>query len=511
MILGDIVRRNARRYPTKTAVVLGSHRSNFNEFNHRVNSLANALLGLGMQQQDRVAILLDNCLQYIELYFAIPKASGIVMPLNTTLSKPEMASIINHAGARILVFGDMFVPIIDSLLSQLDSVETMVVVGNPTKGVMNYEELVKQYPPTEPEVEVGEEDIAYLLYSSGTTGMPKGTMVTHRAIIESALNYVLGCHLRHEDIGLLVTPLFYAAIPIAIVMPQFYMGATLIVADSFTPEAILKLVQKEKVTISFMTSPMIMAIAEHFQFADYNISSLRHVWFGGVPMPVESLKRVMKTCGTIFFQSYGMVEITSLTAVVPEELAIDSPPEKVKRLGSCGREAHNVEVRVVDDEGQDVVSGEVGEVIGKGDNLMKGYWQMPQATEEALKDGYMHTGDLATMDDDGYIYVMGRKKDLIISKGKNIYAVEIEETICQHPSVVEAAAIGVPDRKLGESIKAVVAIRKGERVTAKDILEFCQQQLPDHAIPKSVTFTEKLPRNPAGKVLKRVLREQYHP
>ncbi|MBU2608282.1 MAG: AMP-binding protein, partial [Chloroflexi bacterium] len=263
------------------------------------------------------------------------------------------------------------------------------------------------------------------------------------------------------------------------------------------------------VTLGMMAPPMIMSLLEHPQLNRYDTGSLRHVWFGGLPMPVESFKRALQTLGNIFFQVYGMIELTPLAITVPEEQVIDGPPDKVKRLASCGKEPPNVEVRVVNDEGTDVVPGEVGEVIGRGDNLMKGYWRMPQATEEALRDGYLHTGDLATIDEDGYMYLVGRKKDLIVSGGNTIYPSEIEEVIYQHPSIVEAAIIGVPDDKLGEVPLAVVVVRKEDNATADDILAFCQQKLPDYACPRSVTLVEKLPRNPAGKVLRKVLQEKY--
>ena len=507
MILGQLAKRNAKKYPRKTGVVSGSVRLSFDEFNCRVNSLANALIDLGLRREDRVAILLDSNYQYLELYFAVPKAGGVVVPLNTALSVPEMTYILNHAEVKVLVFGERFEPVVDLLLNGLDSVKTLVVVGASTKEVSSYEQLVAKYPSTEPEVEVGEQDVAFLIYTSGTTGSPKGIMVTHRGVIESALNNILGYHLREKDIGLVSVPLFWGAIMVGAVVPHFYVGSTLVLADDYTPEAILDLIQKERVTTGFMIPPMITALLEHPQLGDYDVSSLRCVLFSGVPMAVETLKRTINTFGNIFFQCYGTTEFGPLTLITPEGQVVGGPPEKVRRLASCGIEAPNVEVRLVDDEGKDVAPGQVGEVIGRGDNIMKGYWKMPQATEEALKGGYIHTGDLATMDEDGYLYLVGRKKDLIVSGDKTIYPVEVEEVIYQYPGVVEAAVIGIPDEKLRESIRAAVVVRQGEKVTAEDILEFCRQRLPDYASPKSVVFVERLPRNPAGKILRRALRE----
>ncbi|MFC2122148.1 long-chain-fatty-acid--CoA ligase [Bacteroidota bacterium] len=508
MIISDIFKRNAKRYPRQTAAAFGSTRLNFAEFNRRLNSLANALINLGLQKQDKVAIILDNCLEYLELYCALPKAGCVAVPLNTSLSTSELTYIINNAEVKMLVFSERFAPMVASLLPDLDSVGILVGIGTMANGAKSYEQLITDSPPDEPNVEVGEEDLAYLLYSSGTTGLPKGVMTTHRGIIESAVNYVLSCDQRREDVCLIATPLFWGAAPIVNIVPQFYVGGALIIADDFSPEAILGLIQKEKVTIGIMAPPMIMSLLEHPQLSNYDTSSLRHIWFGGLPMPVESLKRALQTLGNIFFQVYGMIEISPLAMTVPEEQVIEGPPEKVKRLASCGKEPPNVEVRVVNDEGKDVAPGEVGEVIGRGDNLMKGYWRMPQATEEALRDGYLHTGDLATIDEDGYMYMVGRKKDLIVSGGNTIYPAEIEEVIYQHPSIIEAALIGVPDEELGEVPMAVVVVREPDN-TAEDILAFCQQKLPDYACPRSVTLVEKLPRNPAGKVLRKVLQEKY--
>ena len=228
-------------------------------------------------------------------------------------------------------------------------------------------------------------------------------------------------------------------------------------------------------------------------------------------MPMESLKKAIRTIGNVFFQVYGMIELTPMSMIIPEEQVIEGPPEKVKRLASCGKEPVNVETRVVNDDGKDVAPGEVGEVIARGDNMMKGYWRMPQATEETMRDGYLHTGDLATIDEDGYLYLVGRKKDLIASGGKTIYPAEVEEVIYQHPDVIEVAVIGVPDEKLGESLKAVIVARKEAKVTEEEIIEFCRERLPDYALPKTVTFMEKLPRNPAGKILRKALQEKYQP
>jgi len=509
MILGDMIKQNAIRFPQKTGLTFGSVRLTFEDFSRRVNSAANALIALGIQPGNRVGIILGNCHQYVELYFAVAKAGGVTVPVNTALTAQEMASILNNAEVNMLVFGEEFAPLVNSVLGQLDSAKALVVVGNSIGEMSNYEQLVAKYPSTEPEVEVRERDVACLFYTSGTTGLPKGAMMTHRGMMEIALNVVRACRYEPDDVGLVMTPLFWAMAMMANIMPLFYLGGTVVITDNYAAEAILELIENEKITSTAMAPPIIMTLVEHPQRSNYDISTLRCVILGGVPMPVEAHKRAIQTLGSIFFKAYGLSETGPVSCLLPEEQIIEGPPEIVKRLASCGRALENVEVRVIDDEGREVALGQVGEVIVRGDNLMKGYWKMPQATEEALKGGYMHTGDLASLDEDGYIYLVGRKKDLIVSGGSTIYAVEIEDVIGQHEDVTEVAVIGVPDEDLGESILAVVVPREGAKIAVKDIVEFCHQRLLDYACPKSVVFVERLPRNPTGKVLKRVLEETY--
>ncbi len=504
MLLGDLATRNARRYPQKIGIVSGEVRQSFGDFNRRVNSLANALIDLGLRPRDRVAVLLDSSHQYLELYFAVPKVGGIVVPLNTALSIPEMSYILNHAEVSILVYGERFGQVVESLLVERGSLKTIVVGTG--RGGDSYEELVAAYPATEPEVEVNEKDLAYLIYTSGTTGAPKGIMETHRGIIESALNTVLRCNMTRKDVGLVSVPLFWGAIMVSIVIPNFYAGSTMVLADNPTPGAILDIMQRERITTGFLIPPVIVSILEHPSLGSYDFSHLRHMLFSGVPMPLETLKQALRTFGNVFFQVYGATELGPLTLIDPAGQVIEGPSEKVRRLASCGQEAPNVEMLVVDDEGREVAPGEVGEVIARGDNIMEGYWRMPQVTEEALRGGFFHTGDLATVDKDGYLYLVGRKKDVISCAGNKVYPVEVEQVIYQYPGVVEVAVIGVPDEALGESIEAVVVMKRGANADREGILDFCRVRLPDYAVPRSVNFMKRLPRNPAGKILRRVLR-----
>jgi len=508
MVLGELARRNARRYPKKTAVVFENNRYTFKEFNCRVNGLANALLDMGVCKGDRIAVLLDSCHQYIEIYWAGPKAGIVVAPLNPSLTAQDLAYIINDSEANTLILGQNYVELVNSIRSNLPTIKNLIIVGTAFEGMKGYEDLISKHSSDEPSVEIDENDIAYLLYSSGTTGLPKGVMITHRQAIETALNYILVPRLTHDDITLVVLPTHWAGPLYVAILTHFYLGGTIVVLKEFNPQAALETIERERVTHIFIASPLLASLLEYPQLNKYDFKSLRRVLIGGSATPEELLKQAIATFGNIFINGYGLVEQGSLTFLLQEDMALEGP-EKKKRLRSCGKEALNVRVRVVNEEEQDVPPGEVGEVISQGDNVMKGYWKMPEMTAETLRGGYLHTGDLATVDEEGYIYLMGRKKDTIISGGRSIYPTEIEEVIYHHPSIAEVAVIGVPDKELGEAIKAIVVLKGGKKATEEEIIDLCRQNLADYAIPKSVNFVTELPRNPAGKVLRRVLKEEY--
>ena len=508
MILGEIVRRNARRYPHKTAVVFQDKRFTFKEFNNRVNSLTNALLDMGMGKGDRFAVLLDNCHQYIELYFVAPKAGMVMVPLNYRLSSEQLVYIINNAEPTTLFLGENYLGLVNSIRGKLKGVKNFILIGTPQEGMKSYEDLVSRYPPDEPKVEVAEEDVAYLLYTGGTTGLPKGAMITHRAGVETAENSAYAYRLTPEDVGIVMVPAFWGALQLNI-LPWSYLGCTIAIIKEFDPRIVLEAIQREKVTVSLIIPTFITALLDCPDIRKYDLSSLRWFLFGSTPTAGEILKQAIGVFGDIFRQVYGLMETGWLTVVPPGAAVVEGSPEKVKRLQSCGQEILNVHIRIVDENGKDVPPGEVGELIAKGDNLLKGYWKLPQATEEALKGSYLYTGDMATMDENGFIYLVGRKKDIIMSGGRSIFGNEIEEVLHKHPSVLEAAVIGVPDAKLGEAIKAIVVLRKGKTATQGEIIGFCRQSLPEYALPQSVEFIDKLPRSTVGKILKRELRERY--
>ena len=502
MILRDIIIRNSRRYPDKLAFSSADIKYTFAQFNNRVNKVVNALAHLGVNKGDRIAVLADDCPFYPEIWWAAAKSGIVMVPLIRTLVGEDLIYIINNSQPNTLFYGDNYSELVNSVRPQLETVNNFI------DGVKSYENLVSSQPPEEPKTELDEDDLFCITYTGGTTGLPKGVMLTHKNILANALGQILENRMSHEDILLTIYPYCHAGF-IYSTFPPFYIGATVVGTEKFDAETILKTIESNKVTIFYSSTDLLAPIITYPHIDRYNLSSLRRIIYAGAPIPVEILKRGLKHFGKIFAQSYGLSECFVLTYLLPEEYVVDAPLEKVKRLGSCGREAINTKVKVVNESGEDVAPGEVGEIIGRGDEVMKGYWRMPEATSQAIKNGYIYTGDMATVDETGYIYMTGRKKDMIITGGKTIFPREIEEVIYRHPCISEAAVIGMPSKELGESVKAFVVSKRKMSATAEEIIKFCRQNLVDYAVPQSVEFVNQLPRNPMGKVLRRVLREEY--
>ena len=511
MNFGEISRRNAQRYPNKTALIFENSRYTFKQFNDRVNRLANALSALNMSKGDKIAILSEGCNQYVEICCAAAKIGLVAAPINPSLPTQQISYLINNADATTLAVADEYKEVAASLKPELPVVKNFIVIGSPWGEMRSYEQLISSYPAQEPHVEIDENELYYLACTSGTTGVPKQIMCTHRNLWADAVNNMLIFHLEHHDIALQANPLHWGRMVPWLIEPYFYMGCTTVITREPEVKLVLDAISKEKITVALLSSSFIASIIEHPELDKCDLSSLRSIGLIGMHLPEEVLRKAIKKMGKIFCMMYGTTEIPFLTYMSPDEIVLEGPPEKLRRLHSCGRNAAPIdaEMRVIDEEGRDIAPGEIGEVIGRGDHMMSGYWKMPQATEEVMRDGYFHTGDLATTDDEGYLYFLDRKKDSIISEGKLVPSIEVETILYRHPSILEAAIIGVPDEKLGETLKAIVVLKEGEQATAEEIIGFCTQNLDNHAVPKSVDFINKLPRSPSGKVLKHQLRRDY--
>ncbi|KAF0119810.1 MAG: acyl-CoA synthetase (AMP-forming)/AMP-acid ligase II [bacterium] len=510
MLLGDILRRNAKLFPDKTAVIFKDKRCSYRELNDRVKRLANGLKAKGIEKGDKVGLLEHPCPQYIELYIAIPKIGAVLTPLNCRLAGRELEFIINDAEVKMLIMGEEFVDIVRSIRSNLKTVDSFFCLGKSMSDMGAYEDMIEKYSTDAPHVDIEDEDVAVQMYTSGTTGRPKGVLLTHKNLILMYMSRIIDLKLDQNDVFLSSLPFFHTAAEYALI--TLYIGGALVIHSSFDPGRFLEAIEKERVTVTGGVPAMVNFLLQHMEKhpRDYDFSSLRIFAYGAAPMPVTLARRTIETFKCDIYQSYGITEASpGVTLLRPEDHVLDGSDEKARRLASCGKEIFNVEVRVVDGEGVDVRHGEVGEIIVRSDSVMKGYWKLPKETAETIRDGWLHTGDMGTVDEKGYIFIVDRRKDMIISGGENIYPREVEEVLYTHTAILEAAVIGIPDEKWGESVKAFVVLKEGKKVSEDEIIDFCKKNMASYKKPKSVEFVDALPRNPVGKVLKKELREKY--
>ena len=510
MLLGDILRRNAKLYPDKTAIIFEGKKYSYGETDNRIKRLANGLRSKGIQRGDRVGLLEHPCPQFIELYLAIPKIGAVLVPLNCRLAGRELEYVINDAEVKMLIMGDEFIEVVTSIQHDLKTVGTFFCIGKAPSGMGTYEDLITGYSPEVPEIEIKEDDVAVQMYTSGTTGRPKGAMITHKNLVSMYMIRIIDFKLDKDDIFLSSVPFYHTAAEYALVI--LYVGGTLIIHKRFDPGNFLDTLEAEKVTLTLGVPSMINFILQHMEKypGNYKLDSLKMFLYGASPMPIALLRKAIEGFGNVFLHSYGLTEASpGVSFLKSEEHILEGPEEKTRRLASCGKEIFNVEVRVVNEKNIDVKPGEIGEIILKGDGVMKGYWKLPKETAETIRDGWLYTGDIGTIDEEGYIFIVDRMKDMIISGGENIYPREVEEVLYAHPSILEAAVIGVPDEEWGEAVKAFVVLKEGDKVSEDEIIDFCKKDLASYKKPKSIEFVDALPRNPVGKVLKKELREKY--
>ncbi|KRT70264.1 MAG: acyl-CoA synthetase (AMP-forming)/AMP-acid ligase II [Candidatus Rokubacteria bacterium CSP1-6] len=511
MHIGHFLTRAARRYPDRPAWLEGDLTIPFREAEARVNRLARALLSLGGQPGDRVAMLIPNCSQGIEALLAPMKAGMAVVPMNIRLHPSEHEYMLNDSGAFALIYGEEFREHLAQVRESLPSVKHFICVGRGSHGDLAYDQILDGQPETPPDATIEPDDLAWLFYTSGTTGHPKGAMLTHRNLITMAEQFLLNINpARPDDVLLHAAPITHGSG--CSIFHHIAVGAASAfpATRSFDPPKIFEAIQRYRATTLFLVPTMINVLLASPDRTRYDLSSLHTIFYGGAPMYVEQLQSAVSAFGPIFVQLFGQGEAPmACTSLPKEEHLAGDDPVKLKRLASAGRETTAVRVRVVNDEDREVPAGQMGEIVVRGDLVMKGYWRKPEATADTLRGGWLHTGDIGYLDSDGYLYITDRKKDMIISGGSNIYPREIEEVICRHPAVFEVAVIGIPDEKWGETVKALVVPREGMRATEAEIIEHCKRHMASYKKPQSVEFLPALPKNAYGKVLKRELRDRY--
>lgn len=510
MLIGDIPVRNAGLYPDRVAVIQDSTKITYAQFDQRTNRLANALLRLGSTKGDRIIVLHHNCYQYIEIYFALAKAGMPIVPLNYRHNPTEMLHVVTDSGAKTILFGKEYLSTVEMIKREMPSVENFICIDANLPEIQNYEEIISEASSKEPLLSINEEDLAILSYTGGTTGRPKGVMTTHRNIITSCYNTALERLLTPKDILLNVHPIFHAGGANSM-FAFFFVGATNVILNTsrIDIDIILKAIQDYKINHLLLVPTLILSIIEHPNIESYDFSNLKTIYYGTSPISLTPLKKAMRLFKCNFSQTYGMTEtFVPITILKPEDHKLDGGPEEDERMTSAGREVMGVKVKIVDN-GQEVKKGEIGEVVVKGNNVMKGYWNQPELTKEVLEDGWLHTGDMGKMDDLRYLYIVDRKKDMIISGGENIYAKEVENVLSAHPAVAEAILIGVPDDKWGEVGMGIVVKKKGTEVSEDELIAFCKERLASYKKPRIIEFVDELHKSAAGKVLKHEIRKKY--
>jgi len=505
-----IIHRHALLHPDQEAFVYGAKRITFSEFNARVNSLIHALQAMGVKKGDLIGILSWNCLGYIEAYGAAMKGGFIASPFNPRLREQELEYLINYSEATTLFVGPELTEMANQLRPHIPKVKNFISFEASAPDMVYHGDLLTSYSKAEPDVQVDEDDPVGIVYTSGTTGVPRGALYTHHRFIDDSETLVINMSLYPGHRRVQVTPLFHIAGNTHF-RSSLYIGGCNIIMKFFDPAATLQTIQDERATHMDFVPTHLVAMLNIPDLDKYDISPMKLLWYGGSPMPLEVLKKGMEVFGPIFAQGYGQSETGPAISHLSKEdhNVLDRPEKEQKKLTSAGRPDIGVQVRIVDDDGNDVEPGEVGEIIARSKHIMVEYWHKPEETKETLINGWVHTGDMGYYDDEGYIYIADRKKDMIISGGENVYPREVEEVLYQHPAVLEAAVIGIPDPYWVERVHAVVETRKGVGTTAEEIIAFCKKRIAGYKVPKDIEFVDSLPKNPAGKILKKELREKY--
>ena len=493
--IGDLPRRTAARYPDKLAICFGDTRWTYREFDAICNRLANGLIDRGLAAGDRVAILSRNSHAFAALRFALARIGGVLVPINFMLNAQEIAYILRSSGAVALAVSDEFL----ETGARAIALDTRV---SQTLRLSQFDRLLSGNAVA-PDLPVASDALAQIVYTSGTESLPKGAMLTHDAVLWQYVSCIVDASIDASDVILHALPMYHCAQLDVFLGPAVYQGATNVIASAPTPDIVLPLIAEHRITSFFAPPTVWIGLLRSPLFDQLDHSSLTKGYYGASIMPVEVLREILRRVPQLrLWNLYGQTEIAPLATVL-------GPDEQLRKAGSCGRPTMNVETRVVDDQMHDVKPGEVGEIVHRSPQLLTGYYDAPDKTASAFEGGWFHSGDLATVDDDGYITVVDRKKDMIKSGGENVASREVEEAIYRLPQVSEVAVIGLPDPKWIEAVSAVVVVKPGQALDAAALISHCQEQLAGFKVPKQVFFCEALPKNPSGKILKRELRQQY--
>jgi long-chain acyl-CoA synthetase len=489
MNLASIVTESAKRSPEGPAIRLGELELSYGELDDRSARLATLLRGKGLEPGDRVGVMLPNVPEFPIAYYGVLRAGGVVVPMNVLLKRREIAFYLEDSGAKLLLGWHGFAEEAEAGAAEAGA---ELVEVEPAALAATLDEL----EPTPALAETAEDDTAVILYTSGTTGKPKGAELTHANLSRNAeVSSRTTCEIAAGDVVLGALPLFHSFGQTVAMNASLRVGACLTLVPKFDPGDALATMQRDRVTHFYGVPTMFGALLHHPERESFETSALRTCITGGASMPVEVLRGFEDAFGAVVLEGYGLSETSPV--------ACSNHPDKERKAGSIGTPIEGVEMRVVDDDDDPVAQGEVGEIVIRGHNIMKGYWQRPDATEEAMRGGWFHSGDMARTDEDGYFYIVDRKKDLIIRGGYNVYPREVEEVLYEHPKIREAAVVGIPHDEWGEEIGAAVVTMEGEELSPEDVSAYVKDRIAAYKYPRVVWFLDDLPKGPTGKILKR--------
>jgi len=506
MLFGDIIRWHGHKSPARTAVISGDRAYSYGFLLERINRLANAMAGLGAPG-DRVGILAENLPEYIEAYYGVPDAGMALNLLNYRLHPKEWAWILNNSEASILIVQEKFLEQIEAELPDIPSVKHVIVIGQGSKKYPSYEDVLGAASPIATARNINEDDTAWLVYTSGTTGFPKGAMLTHRNLLIAALNSVIEYEIPSDARNLMAFPLCH----IAGYQTQYthFRGGAMVLFPMFEPELWMKDVEKHRITHSGLAPTMLNMILEHPTINDYDLSTLQGVLYGAAAMPAEVLRAGIDRMGPVVFSGFGMTELAGNVLTFPKSDHVRAINGEEHLLVACGKPMVMAEVKVVDENMNELPPGEVGEIIVRGEQTLKGYFRNEEGTAKAYEGGWFHSGDMAKRDEEGFFYIVDRMKDMILTGSENVYSREVEEVLYTHPAVSEAAVIGLPDPKWGENVAAVIVLKQGQTANEADIIGAVKDRLASYKKPKKVFFVDELPKTVSGKIIKRELRDKF--
>ncbi|NWF91547.1 MAG: long-chain-fatty-acid--CoA ligase [Syntrophaceae bacterium] len=517
MILTETLKKAVKLFATKEAIVCGGKRWTYGGFYDRVSRLSVCLRNMGVGKGDQVAILHPNCHYFLEAYYGIASLGAVSVPINYRLSPGEIAFILKDSESKVLIADPIFQRQVDPIRNEIQEIGAIIWTGEEKvkKGDrdLSYEALLEQRNSEPlPEVQISDEGIAQIYYTSGTTGRPKGVMLSHKNVGTHALGTIAEIHLTDRDVWIHVAPLFHLADAWA-TWAVTWVGGTHVLVREFDPKLVLETIERERVTVTNLIPTMLNLMVNHPEAGRFDYSSLRVLLSGGAPIAPEVVRKIVETFRCDYIQTYGMTETSPyLTLSILKDHLRKLPYEDQLRFKSkTGREFIGVELKVVNEKGEEVKRDEkeVGEIIVRGDIVTQGYWKLPEETRKSIKDGWLYTGDMAVMDEEGYVTIVDRKKDMILTGGENVYSTEVENVLYMHPDILECAVVGVPDQKWGEAVKGIVVLKPGRNASEQEIIQFCKDRMAHYKAPKSIDFIDVLPRTGSGKIHKKGLRDKY--